>query len=681
MKTVLYEEIKDQLPAILAAIPVAKKGKGRTRKGRKGVYYLDAVCAFDIETSRTAVHGEQQAFMYLWQFQLDKYFCIYGRYWSEYRDLCDLIEQHCKAKMVVFVHNLSHEFQFLKAHFEFDPEKVFALDKRKILRAECDMVEYRCSYLLTNMSLDAYTHKMGVKNAKVHGFDYDKVRYPWTQLSDFELDYATSDVIGLVQALKMQMKLDGDNLYTLPMTSTGYVRRDVKQAVKLWLPHAWLRPLLPDWHIYELEREAFRGGNTHANRYMAGDILPGVVSYDRSSSYPDVQVNDKFPISAFYQSKDPTYDDLQRLTKIRGRAALMRVSFSGIRLKYQYWGCPYIPVSKCRSLRGSVNDNGRVLSASYLEITLTDIDFDIIESEYQWDKLEFTELWSARYGKLPKCITDITLDYYRRKTALKGVPDQDYYYMKSKNLLNSIYGMSAENPVKVPLLYDPGGKEIHYDLDADLQEILKRSNALAFQSYAWGVWVTAWARLRLEEGIRIAGDAFVYADTDSVKYIDTGQNWEQYNQIRQAASTKSGAWADDPKGRRHYMGVYEFDGAYTRFKTLGAKKYCYEDQDGLHLTVAGVAKKTGAIELKRRGGIEAFQEGLTFVKAGGLEARYHDNISMEVAREGHRLHISDNVALCPSTYTLGITGEYMRILLDAEKYKKGLSILRQNGII
>ena len=27
------------------------------------------------------------------------------------------------------------------------------------------------------------------------------------------------------------MDLDGDNLYTIPMTSTGYVRRDVKQAM------------------------------------------------------------------------------------------------------------------------------------------------------------------------------------------------------------------------------------------------------------------------------------------------------------------------------------------------------------------------------------------------------------------------------------------------------------------
>lgn len=681
MRTTDYDSVKEDLPALIASIPVLSKGKGRTRKGRKGVYYLDAVCAFDIETSRTTVHGEQQAFLYLWQFQLDKHLCIYGRTWESYMQLCDVINKNAKAHLVVFVHNLSHEFQFLKGIFYFDPEKVFALDKRKILRAETDMIEYRCSYLLTNMSLDAYTHKMGVANAKVRGFDYDKIRYPWTLLTDFELTYATSDVIGLVQALKKQMYLDHDNLYTLPMTSTGYVRRDVKQAVKLWLPHAWLRPLLPDWHLYELEREAFRGGNTHANRYHAGLILKGVVSYDRSSSYPDVQVNDRFPISGFYQTQDPTYDDIKRLSEVRGRALLMRVSFDDIRLKNRYWGCPYIPVSKSRRLIGAINDNGRVLSARHLEITLTDIDFNIIESEYTWSGFEVQELWSARYGKLPKCITEITLEYYRRKTALKGIPEQDYYYMKSKNLLNSIYGMSAENPVKIPLLYDPAAHELSYDMDADLKELLKRSNALAFQSYAWGVWVTAWARLRLEEGIRIAGDAFVYADTDSVKYIDTGQTWDKYNQIRQKASIKSGAWADDPKGCRHYMGVYEFDGAYTRFKTLGAKKYCYEDGDGLHLTVAGVAKKAGAVELARRGGIEAFNEGLTFVKAGGLEARYHDNISMDIAREGHRLHISDNVALCPSTYTLGITGEYLSILKDAEKYRKGLSILRQNGIL
>lgn len=43
---------------------------------------------------------------------------------------------------------------------------------------------------------------------------------------------------------------------------------------------------------------------------------------------------------------------------------------------------------------------------------------------------------------------------------------------------------------------------------------MEKSNRYAFQSYAWGVWVTALAQL--------LGDRFVYCDTDSVKYLDIG---------------------------------------------------------------------------------------------------------------------------------------------------------------
>ena len=61
---------------------------------------------------------------------------------------------------------------------------------------------------------------------------------------------------------------------------------------------------------------------------------------------------------------------------------------------------------------------------------------------------------------------------------------------KSKNKLNSIYGMMAQNPVKQSI-----------DFIDD--------------------WMTAWARYRLEEGIWLAGDNFVYCDTDSVNILET----------------------------------------------------------------------------------------------------------------------------------------------------------------
>jgi hypothetical protein len=81
------------------------------------------------------------------------------------------------------------------------------------------------------MSLEAFTSKMGVEDAKLDDFDYEKIRYPWTELTEREMLYCINDVRGLVQALKKEMQLDGDTLYTIPLTSTGYVRRDCKKAM------------------------------------------------------------------------------------------------------------------------------------------------------------------------------------------------------------------------------------------------------------------------------------------------------------------------------------------------------------------------------------------------------------------------------------------------------------------
>ena len=68
------------------------------------------------------------------------------------------------------------------------------------------------------------------------------------------------------------------------MTSTGYVRRDAKRAMHLVSP-SYIKGLVPNYDLYCLLREAFRGGNTHANMYYAGHILTDVKSADRSDSF------------------------------------------------------------------------------------------------------------------------------------------------------------------------------------------------------------------------------------------------------------------------------------------------------------------------------------------------------------------------------------------------------------
>ena len=661
--------------------PIVKNRRGNPA-GKKR-HYMALVTAFDIETS--LLPGDQSV-MYIWQWQFGTDYTVIGRTWDEFRELQTRIRSVLPSEkwLVVYVHNLSYEFQFLKGIYSFSEDDVFAIASRKVVK--CDMwgcFEFRCSYKLTNMSLKQFTKRMRVEHQKLSGeeFNYSKVRYPWSELTDEELEYCTNDVLGLVEAITALMTRDGDTLQTIPMTSTGYVRRNAKRAMRKDLHHNFVHSILPDIELYRALRESFRGGNTHANRYYAGDIVRNVHSADRSSSYPAVMCNCEFPMSVFVpiMKSDLNAGYITRCMTIRHKALLLRIGIENLRLKNKYWGCPYLSSDKCRNVDDVVDtfDNGRILSAHYIETTVTDIDLRIIMEEYE-GKIYFLQGWYSSYKKLPQPLIDEVIKYYREKTELKGVAGQEIYYDKAKALLNSLYGMMAQDPVKHRQLFRQiGDWAVDEKPDA---EILEKSNAKAFLAYQWGVWVTAHARNALERGIRLVheteGADFVYCDTDSVKY--TGNvSWDQYNEERIRECKESGAYATDPAGITHYMGVFETEDdpetgvAYWQFKTLGAKKYAYIEREGegVHCTIAGVNKQKGGAELDKHGGISAFAEDFVFKEAGGTEARYNDDPAIrQMEIDGHILDITSNVAILPSEYTLGITGEYERIIRYAKKY-------------
>ena len=307
----------------LYEIPLVKRKSGNQRT-KKRIKYKDVITAFDIETTRLA--DIEQSIMYIWQWQFGDDYTVVGRTWDEFtlfqRKLANVLAD---SVLVVFVHNLSYEFQFLRGIYQFNKDEVFAIKSRKVLK--CNMhgcFEFRCSYIHSNMNLDTYTKKMGVKHKKLTGtFDYEKVRYPWTELTSDELAYCVHDVQGLVEAIEIEMKHDDDNLYTFPLTSTGYVRRDAKKAMSQ-VSYSFVKSQLPDYEIYKMLREAFRGGNTHANRYYTNYTLHNVHSADRSSSYPDVMCNCKFPISEFYRLGDIPYSEVIKMLGKRQKACIMR---------------------------------------------------------------------------------------------------------------------------------------------------------------------------------------------------------------------------------------------------------------------------------------------------------------------------------------------------------------------
>ena len=655
----------------------------KRRAGEKAIRgdYVQEIAAFDIETSTTP--DGSAAFMYVWQLAIDD-MVIVGRTWSQFKSVAMRIKWELHGrKLLVFVHNLSYEGQWLSGIYDFENEEVFATDRRKLLKLSMYVgFDLRCSYRLTNLSLDALTKRYNVQHQKLSGkdFDYSIRRYPDTPLTPAELAYCTNDVLGLVEAIREIMRINDDSVYSLPLTQTGFVRREVKEAMR---PHFHqLRDCWPSWPLYLLLRAAFRGGNTHASRFYAGEIMENVKSVDISSSYPSQIVNKLFPVTPFEPCRDLSVRQLDRRLE-HGMALIMDVRMTGVELINPYVPIPYIPHAKCAELDGWQNDNGRVIRARSLRICLTDLDWRIIRSQYRFQTLEIIECWRSNYGLLPDGLRETTKQFFRDKTRLKGVAGQELYYAKAKELLNAIYGMSVMDPVKGEILFNNN----QYDLELDQLEpedrverkiqLLKDAGKQPYTVYQWGVWVTAWARTALQAGIDLCGDQIVYVDTDSCKFVGD-VDFSAYNADRIAESERSGGWADDPQGRRHYLGVYEDDGSYLRFCTLGAKKYAFEFQPkvrdwytpnwDLGITISGVGKTRGAEFLKVNGGLEAFaaagkEDGsFVFRDSGKTESHYNDVNQGKILIDGHEVDMVKNVVIRDKEYTLSVTDTYLSLM-------------------
>ena len=677
---------------------VEEKKKGKKRSNNKH-RTLNVYAAFDIETSVLWLNPDHSlydchAFMYVWQFQVEEYTVI-GRTWPEFfiflNDLRTAIERirddnklSLNPFLIVWDHNLQYEWTFLSGLYPFTDEECFFRDVRKPLYCRMfDTFELRCSYIQTNLSLAALCKQTGVKQ-KLSGqkFDYDKLRFPWTKLSDYELEYIVTDVESLVQAMKYRVQRGGDTLVTVPLTSTGYVRRDCKEALKDYF--LGVRGMKPHEEEYRLLRKAFRGGNTHANRYYVGKIVDDVYSYDISSSYPTQQLTKPFPLKPFrwleLESKSPMgrFESVMLFIGL-GYAVVGNYQFKNIRLKNRREPMPYISLSKCQAM-GDEDielriDNGRILECAYLEIALTEIDLEIVLDQYEFDYIDVLEAMVSKKEMLFKEYRDVIQNYYNRKTALKGDDSEDgkYMYLKSKNSLNAVYGMSATDPVHQKITYIDGEWSISSYEDFQPDELEKLLKNAAFP-YQWGVYTTAYARKQLQDAIKLCGDRLIYCDTDSVKTEGPVPIDKLNDKLLQAAILNN-AYADDMNGKRHFIGLFEDDGHYDQFITQGAKRYAYITDGKMGITVAGVTKKvnedTGvpfAVEELKT--LERFKPGMKWEKAGGTMAVYNDNDDFDYTdpETGNTIHISKNVAIVPSTYVMTHSRDYKRLLNEIELY-------------
>lgn len=678
------------------ALEFTQELRGSGQKGK--VRYAAQLCAFDIETSR--ISEIEQSIMYVWQFSIDNKLVIMGRSWEEYLHMLSEIRDRLHGlTLLVMVHNLSFEGQFLAGIYPFKNDEVFATESRKLLKMTMyGCIEYRCSYRLFNMTLEAVTKKYSCQYTKRSGadFDYTVYRSPSTPLTHRELLYCVYDVLGLVEAVKAQNALLHDNLYSMPFTKTGYVRREAKRAQRD--AHHELVNCWPNYELFQILRAAFRGGNTHANRYYVDQIIPKVHGNDVSSEYPAQQVLEQYPRTPF-QKAGVYSTNMRYASKLwhNGAALLMIVDLYRVSLRCWYEGFPYISSAKAIGHPvGAREDNGRILEASYIRLAVTDLDWLIIDRQYKAERVEVVQLWSSWYGPMYDGIIELNKRLFIDKTELKDVAGQELYYAKSKEQLNSIYGMSCQNPLNIGIAFD--GLQYNQILDADPEVALARAGRQPFIVYQLGVWTTAHARAELQRFIDRAGDAAIYCDTDSLMYVGD-VSFDDFNEDYRARCEEigPGAWAEDRKGRRRYMGVFESEdvaGAgckYERFVTQGAKRYAFEQSVypeygppklRLGITVAGVPKKLGAEELKRKGGLEAFHPGLMFEDSGKLEAVYRDQPLGSYYYRGEDLQITTNVTLRPAHYLMERSNDYDALIkyCSAKEVREAISDWKRQQI-
>lgn len=305
--------------------------KVESRKKKSGQAYINSPMAFDIETSKIYSSRFRNkegkitpiSFMYIWQFCING-LVFMGRRWSDFTKFIMLLLDRYTATIVIYVHNLSFEYQHFKNFIPID--RVFAKSKRKVVTVDAwgYRVQFRCSWMLSNMSLDKFTTKTpGVVHNKLSGkLNYSKLRLHNTPLSDLEYAYGYNDVAGLYEAVSIRLKRDNDNLSTIPLTATGYVRRRARNAMLSNPKNHDLfmaTKITPD--LYKLLLDATRGGDTHGNLNFTGIILDNLKSKDIKSSYPYVQCARKFPMTRFLPA-NLNIDDIRNIIK-KGKFAVV----------------------------------------------------------------------------------------------------------------------------------------------------------------------------------------------------------------------------------------------------------------------------------------------------------------------------------------------------------------------
>lgn len=673
---------------------------------------LNIPASFDIET--TQMHETEVSYMYIWMLNINGY-STYGRKWDEFTDMMAFLENLYGMKygvtMYIYVHNLSFEMSFMMPRYSGILNHYFAVGKREPVKAQLSNIEFKDSFILSGMGLKKTAEDLTMFNIKkmIGDLDYSKIRNSMTALSAKEMGYCLHDVTALTAYIYEQISQNGDDITKVPMTNTGKVRQYAREKCLYTITKKGkrvrnkkycqlIKSLVMTPELYTMAKQCFTGGYTHAGHMHAGKVCRHIHSMDFTSSYPAVLCSEKFPMSTPEEYHYKTWDEYFKDIK-SGYGVMMIIELEEIsddKFPYEH----YISLSKCISVgdRGKVNhdesetitDNGRIVKSDRIRLCVTDVDFEIIRKTYKCEHCRILKAYRYKMDYLPKEFIQCVLDLYADKTTLKDVEGMEAEYQLKKGMLNSLYGMIVTDIVNSDIEWNRQAG--WYENKADVYESIEKYNKSSsrFTYYMWGIYVTAYARAQnLWSGIMELKEDYCYSDTDSVKFYNKEKHIDYFERYNKAVTEKinavckrykidiSKACPKTVKGKKKPLGVWDYEGYYDQFKTLGAKRYIIKgvrNPDGAlkkesMITIAGVNKTDGNGFIFNGKGdpFEKFSEGMT------IDAEHSGKTAVKYKDDPYGGFITDEQGNCEYMYEYGGAYVYetayeMNISKDYKRY-------------
>lgn len=606
----------------------------RVGAGRNSQYINTICCGFDIETTND--DATQTAYMYIWQFAINGA-AFYGRDWDSFFCFLSILRERLTGAVVIFVHNLPFEMSFLLPRLwqAGRVKRVFARDERDVLEVvTTDNFIFRDTAALTNMSLAALARNYCHTQKLVGDLDYTIRRNSTTPLTAKELAYCENDVIILSEYAERLHREYTCNGLTIPYTSTGIVRRMIKQRLKGWAYRdaqkrvARLYPQTVNQYNYTMQY-LYRGAFCHAQTAICGQTLHDVHSHDLKSAYPAEMCHRLYPSTPFRAINPDSWQQAIRL----GRAVIMLCKFYGI----QATGAHVLESRhKIISEEGAEYDNGRLYYADMIEVLITEVDYKIYSIMYKWDRMEVIGAKAASKDFLPDYLLRPLFDVYQQKEDIgkaykadKSNRELQALYQSTKGKLNSFYGMCVARLNLEEAVYNGTWTTERNTSYSD--EVAK-----SVLSPYWGIYITAYTRLTICSAIVALGNKAYYSDTDSIKHSAPFDYFDRFNERMEEINRAMCAKYKLDFSIFKNLGKFDYEETYDHFKTLGAKRYITDEGGEVTCTVAGLPKDTFRRWATDIGGDRAFEEfapDLSFEVSGKNAHKYSDEVSADICGE------------------------------------------------